>query len=105
MEPDLSLIEMNLICPHSLFSRPMLFAPQRKIRVEYSVSLGESDLLVHVDGSEQVRLGREESFTVTTAERRVPFVNVKGSAFYDALNGKLMRPLKDDTPPQLKGMV
>ena len=35
MEPDLSLIEMNLICPHSLFARPMLFAPHREICVTY----------------------------------------------------------------------
>lgn len=104
MEPDLSLIEMNLICPHSLFARPMLFAPQRKIRVEYSVS-GESDLLVHVDGGEQVRLGRTESFTVTAAERRVPFVNVKGSAFYDALNGKLMHPIKEEAATESERMI
>ena len=93
MEPDLSLIEMNLICPHSLFARPMLFAPQRKIRVKYSVS-GDSGLIVHVDGSEEVTLHGEQSFVVTAAEERVPFVNCKGSAFYDALNGKLMRPIK-----------
>lgn len=93
MEPDLSLIEMNLICPHSLFARPMLFSPKRKIRVKYSVP-GESGLIVHVDGSEEVTLADGQSFVVTAAEERVPFVNCKGSAFYDALNGKLMRPIK-----------
>ena len=96
MEPDLSLIEMNLICPHSLFARPMLFSPSREIRVEYTAA-GENDLLLHVDGSTQIRISHAESFTVTAAKERVPFVNFKGSAFYDALNGKLMRPIKDDS--------
>lgn len=96
MEPDLSLIEMNLICPHSLFARPMLFSPARRIRVRYS-GRGEGDLLVHVDGSEQLHLTAGNSFSVTAAAERIPFVNCKGSAFYDALNGKLMHPIKDDT--------
>lgn len=93
MEPDLSLIEMNLICPHSLFARPMLFSPKREICVKYSFS-GESGLMVHVDGAKAFTLQGDESFTVTGGKTTIPFVNCKGSAFYDALNGKLMRPIK-----------
>lgn len=93
MEPDLSLIEMNLICPHSLFARPMLFAPQRRIRVQFT-TCGESGLVVHVDGSERMVLSDTQSFSVTAGEQRIPFVDCKGSAFYDALNGKLMQPIK-----------
>ncbi len=93
MEPDLSLIEMNLICPHSLFARPMLFAPQRSIRVTYR-GAGDGGLNVHVDGSHAAILHNSESFTVTGSPRTMPFVNCKGHAFYDALNGKLMLPIK-----------
>ena len=93
MEPDLSLIEMNLICPQSLFARPMLFAPQRSIRVTYR-GVGDGGLNVHADGVHTAVLHNAQSFTVTSSERYMPFVDCKGSAFYDALNGKLMRPLK-----------
>lgn len=93
MEPDLSLIEMNLICPHSLFARPMLFAPQRSIRVTYR-GAGDGGLNVHVDGAHAAVLHDSESFTVTGSARTMPFVNCKGHAFYDALNGKLMLPIK-----------
>lgn len=93
MEPDLALIEMNLICPHSLFARPMLFAPQRSIRVTYR-GAGDGGLNVHADGAHAAVLHNAQSFTVTCSERYMPFVDCKGSAFYDALNGKLMRPLK-----------
>ena len=93
MEPDLSLIEMNLICPHSLFARPMLFAPQRQIRVTYR-GVGDGGLNVHIDGTQSSVLHNHQSFTVTRSEFSLPFVDCKGHAFYDALNGKLMRPLK-----------
>lgn len=95
MEPSLELIEMNLICPHSLFARPMLFSPIRKIRVVCNKGAEHGGLKVHVDGLETAVLHEEQSFTVTVSERKIPFVDCKGSAFYDALNGKLMQPLKN----------
>lgn len=94
MEPDLLLIEMNLICPHSLFARPMLFSPQRRIEVTYHRSQGDDGLRMHVDGTEAAVLHDSQSFAVTASAIRMPFVDFKGHAFYDALNGKLMRPLK-----------
>ncbi len=94
MEPDLALIEMNLICPHSLFARPMLFAPQRNIRVSYCVKDG-GGLNVYVDGRNAVAIQEGQSFRVTESTHTIPFVDFKGYGFYDALNGKLMQPLKD----------
>ena len=94
IEPDLALIEMNLVCPHSLFARPMLFAPQRSIRVTYR-GAGDGGLNVHADGVHTAVLHNAQSFTVTSSERFMPFVDCKGTAFYDALNGKLMRPIKE----------
>ncbi len=99
MEPDLSLIEMNLICPHSLFARPMLFAPQRRISVTYRVKDG-GGLNVYVDGRNAVTIQEGQSFTVTKSTHTIPFVDFKGYGFYDALNGKLMRPLKDAGLPR-----
>ena len=93
MEPDLSLIEMNLICPHSLFARPMLFAPHREICVTYR-GAGGGGLSVFADGEKTAVLRNMQSFTVTCSEHIMPFVDCKGYAFYDALNGKLMQPLK-----------
>ena len=93
MEPDLSLIEMNLVCPHSLFARPMLFSPKRKIRVTYR-GAGAGSLCVFSDGEQASVLHNMQSFTVTQSPRCIPFINCKGTAFYDALNGKLMQPLK-----------
>ena len=93
MEPDLSLIEMNLICPHSLFARPMLFAPHRTIRVTYR-GAGGGGLTVFADGKKTALLRNMQSFTVTCSEHVIPFVDCKGHTFYDALNGKLMQPLK-----------
>lgn len=96
MEPDLSLIEMNLVCPHSLFARPMLFSPQRSIRVCYQ-GAGTGGLRVHADGCEAAVIQSDQSFSVTADPQTMPFVDCKGHGFYDALNGKLMQPLKQIT--------
>ena len=96
MEPDLSLIEMNLVCPHSLFARPMLFSPQRSIRVCYE-GAGTGGLRVHADGCEAAVIQSHQSFSVTADPQTMPFVDCKGHGFYDALNGKLMQPLKQIT--------
>ena len=85
---------MNLICPHSLFARPMLFAPQRKLRVNYRVK-ESGGLNVYVDGRNKITLQEGQSFIVTRSDHTIPFVDFKGYGFYDALNGKLMQPLKD----------
>ena len=37
IEPNLDCIEMTLLCPHSLFSRPMLFSPERVIKIVHNV--------------------------------------------------------------------
>ncbi|MBQ3567114.1 MAG: NAD(+)/NADH kinase, partial [Oscillospiraceae bacterium] len=36
IEPEMKCIEMTLICPHSLFARPMVFSPDKKITFENS---------------------------------------------------------------------
>ena len=94
IEPDLALIEMNLICPHSLFARPMLFSPLRQISVTCHGVGDEDGLRVNVDGTETALLRNGQSFTVRVPQLTMPFVNIKGHTFYDALNGKLMRPIK-----------
>ena len=37
IEPDLECIEMTLICPHSLFTRPMLFSSEKNITTVHRV--------------------------------------------------------------------
>ncbi len=93
IEPDLDLIEMNLICPHSLFARPMLFSPLRTVCVTYR-GAGDGGLNVHVDGTQTAVLHNAESFSVTCAKQHILFVSCKGQTFYDTLSGKLMQPLK-----------
>ncbi len=67
--------------------------PVMRITVTYR-GVGNGGLCVHVDGKKTAELRNAESFTLTVSEHSIPFVNCKGHAFYDALHGKLMQPLK-----------
>ena len=46
---------MTLICPHSLFTRPMIFSPDKKIKFQNTLE-SNPDIFVSVDGGEPIKL-------------------------------------------------
>lgn len=93
IEPDMSCIEMTLICPHSLFARPMIFSPERKITFENN-SERNPQMYVSVDGCEPVKLSFGSKLTVTSSEHKIKIIDIKKNTFYNSLNRKLMHPIK-----------
>lgn len=93
IEPTLDCIEMTLICPHSLFSRPVLFSGDRRIRLMHE---GENKprLYISVDGNEPVVLHAGEQLEITRAAQTVSLVDRMGASFFETLNGKLMQTIK-----------
>lgn len=93
IEPELECIEMNLICPHSLFVRPMIFNSNSVISVIHhsseAIKAGFS-----VDGNEPVKIKRDSRLIIRKSERKINLIDIKGDTFYDSLNKKLMRSLK-----------
>lgn len=91
--PELECLEMNLICPHSLFVRPMIFTADSVISLVHhsseEVSVGFS-----VDGNEPVVLKKESRLIIRKSSCKIDLVDMTGITFYDSLNRKLMRSLK-----------
>jgi len=93
IEPDLECIEMNLICPHSLFARATLFSADRKLRLTDRTA-GEMSLVVSVDGELEYRIGENESIEIMRGRHTLNFVDLVDNAFHDSLCRKMCRPIK-----------
>ena len=93
IEPDLECIEMNLICPHSLFARATLFSADRKLRLT-DKTMGENSLVVSVDGDLEHSIGENESIEIMRGRHILNFVDLVDNAFHDSLCRKMCRPIK-----------
>lgn len=94
IEPELDCIEFTQICPHSLFARSMLFSPDSRLEVSYCASSG-AGVRLEVDGVAELVLGDSDRVRIMRSERVVKLIDITGGSFYDSVNRKLVRPLKD----------
>ncbi|MDD6082684.1 MAG: NAD(+)/NADH kinase [Oscillospiraceae bacterium] len=93
IEPELECLEMNLICPHSLFVRPMIFNAGSVISVVHHSS-EDVEVGFSVDGNEPVKIKRESRLIIRKSAEKIKLIDIRGGTFYDSLNKKLMRSLK-----------
>ena len=93
IEPDISCIEVTQICAHSLFSRPMIFSPDKKLSVKIKTAdVDEISLLV--DGCTVGSLNSHSEITISVSELYTKIIDINDSAFYKAIDEKLMTPIK-----------
>lgn len=94
IEPDLECIEMNLICPHSLFIRPMLFSDSRIIRFECK-SENMKDVYISVDGNEPFFLNENHYVLLRKSDYRIKLIDMNENTFFNSLNKKLINSIKN----------
>lgn len=93
IEPDLECIEMNLICPHSLFSRATLFSADRKLKLTDRTA-GETSLIVSIDGELEYRMAENESIEIMRGRNTLNFVDLIDNTFHESLCKKMCKPIK-----------
>lgn len=93
VEPIMETIQMTPICPHSLSSRTMLFNADRKLEIRHSSS-DDNEIYFSVDGNFECRFERDEHLVISKSEKKLRLIDIKGNSFFDAVNNKLMNPIK-----------
>lgn len=93
LEPSLECIQMTPLCPHSLFSRTMLFATDKSLEVSFSDE-GSENLYLSADGQIIERDLKGERIIISRSERILKLIDISGNSFYNAVNRKLMSSLK-----------
>lgn len=94
IDPAADCFELTALCPHTLFSRPMIFPGGSVIRAGYR-GYESSSVFLTVDGNEDVELNESDYLEVTKSEMHLDLIDLNESnSFYDSINNKLMKPLK-----------
>ncbi|MCC8043668.1 MAG: NAD(+)/NADH kinase [Oscillospiraceae bacterium] len=91
--PTLECIQVTPICPHSLFPRPMIFPADKSLVINHTTR-GCDDAYFSVDGNLTGNLKTGESLVISKSERCLKLIDMTGHSFYDAVNNKLMSPIK-----------
>lgn len=95
IEPDLECIEMTLVCSHSLFSRAMLFSPQRRLTLMCTPSNSETKVYMSVDGENPISIKKDSRLNISKSRYKIPFVDFYSkNAFHESLSKKLMQSIK-----------
>ena len=90
IDPVLDSISMTPICPHSLFDRSILFAPDKQTTAQSRQVNNEAEVQVAVDGENVAILKMGDRLVITGGDVYVPFVSLADKDFYEILNQKLM---------------
>ena len=93
IEPEFSCIEMNLICPHSLSARPILFSPHNDLQVSLRVR-EEYDAYFCADGEKPEPFPEGRVMEISGSDQSLEILDLSGNTFFDSLSRKLMQSLK-----------
>lgn len=92
LEPCTECIQLTPICPHSLFSRTMVFTAERTLEVRH---YAEDDLVYFsVDGKKNCQILKNDTLIIKKSLKKLWLIDIKGNSFFNAVNNKLMNPIK-----------
>ncbi len=92
LEPETECIQLTPICPHSLFSRTMVFTASRTLEVRHFSP--EENVYFSVDGRANCDMLKDDKLVIKRSEKKLMLIDIKGYSFFNAVNNKLMNPIK-----------
>ena len=87
LAPGMEAIVVSPICPHTLSNRAMVLAARDRVRVE--VRADHPDLLLTVDGQENVVIQPGSTVELCRADHTIQLIRFSDRSFYDVLRTKL----------------
>ncbi len=88
VDPSLHCLILTPICPHSLFSRSILFSSSSRLTVVASSSY-HSDIFLTLDGENSVQISDHEPVECCQSPLVAKIVRLKQNNFYNVLREKL----------------
>jgi NAD+ kinase len=85
--PDLEAMILTPICPHTLYSRPVVVSPYQEVTVTLCTS--QAEVMLTVDGQHGFRLQKQDQIKVKKAEIATHLIRFPGRSFFDVLREKL----------------
>lgn len=88
IDPSMQCIILTPICPHSLFTRTVVFGPDSKLNV-LSKSNYDSEIFLTLDGETSVQIQNGESIAFSSSKLVAKLIKLKHKNFYEVVNEKL----------------
>jgi len=85
--PDLELMIVTPICPHTLYSRPMVIDKNSIVRVELQDT--QAEVMLTMDGQSGLRLEPFDDVIIQRAPFNAKFMKLNQRGFYEILRTKL----------------
>lgn len=90
--PDMECIEFTPLCPHTLFSRPMIFSAEREISLRFD-AYHNAMVTISVDAERGIKFSEGDVLRLSRSELCLEIIEA-GTGFFGAVRDKLMTPLK-----------
>ena len=88
LAPQMECILMTPVCPHSLFSRSVLFSGASKLSVSVKIP-SECCCVLTIDGEKNVDILAEDKVIIRKSELALKLISLRKRNFYKRLNEKL----------------
>lgn len=88
MDPSMECILLTPVCPHSLFSRCLIFNAQSQLMIE-ATSRYHSDIFLTVDGEHSIQIQEGEKILLQKSPLYAKMIRIKKNNFYRILKEKL----------------
>ncbi|MGQ9824438.1 MAG: NAD(+)/NADH kinase, partial [Desulfotomaculales bacterium] len=92
VSPEVDLMLVTPICPHSLWARPLVIKADRKVRI--NVNSQKEEVMLTMDGQHGFRLEERDVVVVTRSSFQARFIRIKNKSFYYLLRKKLGESVK-----------
>ena len=93
--PNLELILVTPICPHSLWARPLVIGAESNVKVNILSELDE--IMLTLDGQYGFKLQKKDSVVLSRSPHRAKFIRLKPSRFFYLLREKLSETNRSNT--------
>jgi len=85
--PDLEVMIITPICPHNLYSRPIVISPYQE--VEITLVTTKAEVMLTIDGQHGFRLNENDKIKITKAPFHTNIIRFPKRNFFDILREKL----------------
>lgn len=89
INPELKVIVITPICPHTLHSRPLVISENEEIKIRMQAP--HEDIVLTVDGQTVYNLLPDDTVVVRRSPFRARFIRFTGKSYYEKLRTKLRR--------------
>lgn len=88
LAPQMECILLTPVCPHSLFSRSVLFSGDSTLSVKVKIP-NDCSCILTIDGEKNVDILADDMVIIKKSELQLQFVSLHKRNFYNLLNQKL----------------